>query len=60
MNEDNPVPDRSGEQGDRFMLPQDVLVLKEKEADRERLCPTPTPAPMNGDQESLLFQVETG
>lgn len=42
------------------MLPQDVLVLKEKEADRERLCPTPTPAPMNGDQESLLFQVETG
>lgn len=39
MNEDNPVPDRSGEQGDRFMLPQDVLVQKEKEADREHLCP---------------------
>lgn len=39
MNEDNSVPDHSGKQGDRFMLPQDVLVQKETEADRECLCP---------------------
>lgn len=52
MNEDNPVPDRSGEQGDRFMLPSEVLVWKEKEADREHLCP---PTPVNGDQESRLL-----
>lgn len=59
MNEDNPIPDRSGKQGDRFMLPQYMLVQKETEADRERLCPPP-PTPMNGDQGSRLLQAETG